>query len=174
MNRFKKVPVINDDGFTLAESVAIFHYLGRKRIIPERWYPSDVRSRMKIDEYLQWNHNNLLAAAGLLFRTTFVLQVDDEALIAQQKRTLVGILNVLENVWLCDKKFLVGSEITFPDLMAASVLEQVIGIKLFKVDAQIYPRISKWLDEVRKFFGPTYQEAHKYVYKYGENRAPMY
>lgn len=174
MNRFKKVPVISDDGFTLAESVAIFHYLGRKRIIPERWYPSDVRARMRIDEFLQWNHNNIFASAGLLFRVMFVLQVDDQEQIAQLKRTLIRSLNDLENVWLCDKKFLIGTEITYPDLVAVSVLEQVIGIKLFKVDAQIYPRITQWMNEVRSFFGSSYQEAHKYLYKYGENRAPMY
>lgn len=174
MNRFKKLPAISDDGFTLAESVAIFHYLGRKQIISERWYPSDVRARMKIDEYLQWHHNNLFMGAGMLFFMIFALQVDDPELIAQQKRTLIKNLDDLENIWLSDKRFLLGNEeITYPDLLAVSALEQVIGIKLFKVDEQIYPKITKWMGEVRKYFGPIYTEAHQIVYKYGEKRTPM-
>lgn len=168
------MPVISDDGFTLAESVAIFHYLGRKKIIPERWYPSDVRALMKLDEYLQWHHNNLFMGAGMLFFMIFAMQIDDEELIAQQKRTLIKNLNDLENVWLADSKFLIGDEITYPDLLAVSAIEQVVGIKLFRVDERLYPRITAWVAEVKLFFGSTFQEAHQIVYKYGKNRAPMY
>lgn len=176
VNRFHKVPAINDDGFKLAESVAIFHYLGRKRTIPERWYPSDIKALSRIDEYLQWQHNNLLMAAGMLFYMQTLTPMKTGKMpaqkeIDQQKRTLIKSLDDLENIWLKDNKFLAGNEVTFADLMAASTIEQVIGLRLFSFDANKHQKVQKWREAVREFFGPTFKEAHHFVYKYGEKLA---
>lgn len=173
VNRFHKVPAINDDGFKLAESVAIFHYLGRKTIIPERWYPSDIKALTRIDEYLQWQHNNLLTGAGMLFYMQMLTPMKTGVLptqkaIDQQMRTLIKNLDDLENIWLKDNKFLAGSEVSFADLMAASAMEQIIGLKLFSFESNKHQKVQKWLEEVRTFFGPTFKEAHHFVYKWGD------
>lgn len=172
VNRFHKLPAINDNGFKLSETVAIFHYLGRKEIIPERWYPKDLKTRTRIDEYLQWNHNNLHLGAGMLFFMQWVLPFrtgvkPTEKQIEAQKRTLVKCLDDLENIWLKDNKFLIGSEITFADLLAVSSLEQVIGMRLYELDEQRHSKVESWLREVRQFFGPAFKEAHQFVYKFG-------
>ena len=173
VNRFNKVPAINDNGFKLSESVAIFHYLGRKGIIPERWYPKDIKTLTRVDEYLEWNHNNISLSAGTLFYLQ-VLQPTKTGVppsaerIEQQKRTLTKALDDLEHLWLKDNKFLIGNDITFCDLIAVSMLEQVIGLNLFKLDEHRHAKVNKWLDEVRKYFGATYKQAHIYVYKFGE------
>lgn len=169
MNRFQKVPaIIDNDGFKLAESIAIYHYLGRKEIISERWYPRDVKARARIEEYLEWNHNNLLYGAGLLFAMRWVMKLDaGEKQVKTQEKILIRALNDLENIWLTDNKYLAGNEITFADLMAACNLEQVVGMKIFLLDADKYPKISKWFNEVRLFFGDHFKEAHHFVYKYG-------
>jgi glutathione S-transferase len=173
VNRFHKLPAINDNGFKLSESVAIFNYLGRKGAIPERWYPRDTKSLTKIDEYLQWQHNNLFMGAGILFYMQLVAPLRNGVLpsaeqIEFQKKNLVRNLNEMEYIWLHDTKFLTGNEITFADLMAASSIEQVVGMKLFKFEKYQHERVQKWLEEVRQYFGPTFKEAHRYVYKYGE------
>lgn len=156
----------------LSESVAIFHYLGRQRVIPERWYPTDLKSLARIDEYLEWNHNNLHIGAGMLF---YMIQVTPlltgeqptaEALLSQ-KRTLNRCLDDLENLWLRDNKFLTGNEISFADIVAASAVEQVIGMNLFKFEENRHNKVKKWLNDVKEFFGPHFKEAHKIVYKYG-------
>ena len=64
ISRFNKIPVIHHNGFKLTESVAIFHYLSRQGIIPSIWNPSDSKERAKIDEYNEWEHNNLRMTAG--------------------------------------------------------------------------------------------------------------
>lgn len=173
VNRFGKIPAINDNGFKLAESVAIFHYLGRKGIIPERWYPKDLRARTRIDEYLEWNQFNLFPGAGMYFmlsvlepmRTGEKPNMDQ---VEQQKRTLIRALNDLENLWLKDKKYLTGDEVTFADLMAICSLEQVVGLQIFQLDDQRHANIKNWMERVKAYFGPTYQKAHAYLYKFGE------
>lgn len=172
VNRFHKVPAINDNGFKLSESVAIFHYLGRKHVIPEKWYPSgDLKLLVRIDEYLEWQHNNLVASAGLMFRKLWVdpmvtgkdAQKDD---IEFYKKTLNKTLDDLENIWLRDSRFITGGDITFADLMAVSMLEQVVGLNIYSVNKQRHPKVAKWSDEVRQYFGDTFQQAHKFLYKY--------
>lgn len=172
VNRFHKVPAINDNGFKLSESVAIFHYLGRKQIIPEQWYPSrDFKSLVRIDEYLEWQQNNLVAAAGLMFRKLWMepmvtgkeAQKDD---IEFYKRTLNRTLDDLENIWLKDTKFVTGENISFADLMAVSMLEQVVGLNIYSVDGQKHPKVLKWSNDVRQYFGDAFQQAHKFLYKY--------
>jgi glutathione S-transferase len=173
VNRFHKLPAINDNGFSLSESVAIFHYLGRKEIIPERWYPRDLKSLTRIDEYLQWQHNNLFLGAGMLFYMQLVEPLRTGKLpsakdIERQKRTLIKNLDDLENIWLKDNKFLVANDITFADLMAASSLEQVLGMKLFSFEEGKHQKVQSWLESVRVFFGKDFKDAHMYVYRYGE------
>lgn len=174
VNRFNKVPAINDNGFKLTESVAIFHYLGRKGTIPERFYPrNDIKKLTRIDEYLEWHHNGLFASAGQLFYFNRPdLPPPSEDVNERLKKSLIGTLDVLENRWLEDSKFLAGDEVSYADLVAAVMFEQIIGTRLFKLDDTKYPKISKWLEEVKKVFGKDYADAHQFVYKYGERYGP--
>ena len=43
-------------------------YLVQKYKLPDHWYPSEPQRRAKIDEYLDWHHQNLrVGAAHTLF-----------------------------------------------------------------------------------------------------------
>lgn len=174
VNRFHKVPAINDNGFKLSESVAIFHYLGRMQIIPERWYPSkNFKALVRIGEYLEWQQNNLVIVAGQMFKKLWLepLVTGKEPKTDQAefyKKSLNRTLDDLETIWLKDSKFITGGEITFADLMAVSMLEQVMGLNLFKVDKTKHPKVAEWSDEVRQYFGDAFQQAHKFLYKFAK------
>lgn len=45
--------------------------------------------------------------------------------IMKYEKNMIEVLNVLENVWLKDKNFLTGSEISIADILGACEVEQV-------------------------------------------------
>jgi glutathione S-transferase len=179
VNRFNKVPAIKEGDLKLAESVAIFHCLGRREIIPSRWYPKDIKSLARIDEYLEWQHGNLLNEAGMLFYMQWVIpfqtgvkpKAED---IKNQIAALNRNLSDLEKIWLKKSDFLVGNEVTFADLMAVSIIEQVVGLNLFELDARKYPNVNKLMIDVRGYFGEPYEKAHKVVNDYGVKFKSMF
>ena len=45
-------------------------YLVQKYKLSDHWYSSDLQKRAKVDEYLEWHHQNLRkGAAGTIFET---------------------------------------------------------------------------------------------------------
>ncbi|GCB76170.1 hypothetical protein scyTo_0018307 [Scyliorhinus torazame] len=69
LNPMQKVPVIEDNGFVLTESVAILKYLATKYNVPQYWYPEDTMQRAKVDEYMAWQHANVRYHAAKVFIT---------------------------------------------------------------------------------------------------------
>ena len=49
---------------TIAESHAMMRYLAVSRGCADHWYPSDIRKRAKVDEYLDQHHNFLRQGCG--------------------------------------------------------------------------------------------------------------
>lgn len=172
VNRFQKVPCIVDGDFKLSESVAIFRYLmqTKKEHFDEHWYPSDLKTRALIDEYLEWQHNNTRLGCAMYFQSKFLIPklsgepVNENKLKAFQKQ-MEGALSSLENIWLesSDKKFLATKEISFADILAACELEQP---KMADYDPFAgRPKLSNWYNEVKLATAPYYEEAHVIVNK---------
>lgn len=59
INPTGRIPAIKDNanGVVLYESPAILQYLA-DRYGKQQYYPSDVRQRAKINEYLHWHHEH--------------------------------------------------------------------------------------------------------------------
>lgn len=159
----------------MSETVAIFHYLGRRKIIP---YPSDAKEVAKIDEFLSWHHNSLLTSTGLIFFNAWVkpftnIELPPHGQMVNTKNpknymVLDQSLLDLQNLWLKDQKFLVGEKATFADLIAACEIMQIIGMQIYALEGSKYPKVNKWLSDVRSEFNPEFDEAHKKVYRIGE------
>lgn len=166
VNRFNKVPAIIHNGFKLSESAAIFHYLGRQGIIPEQYYPKDMKLQAKIDEFLSWEHNGSRLASGFLFYLQWVQPImtgklESPEQLAKIKNNLEETLEVIENVWLKDTKFLTGDKITVADLFCASDIKQA---QVCNYDAtEFFPKIRVWLGHVQDEFNPHFDESHKFV-----------
>lgn len=152
VNRFQKVPcIVDDDGFKLSESVAIFRYLmaSKKDFFDEHWYPSDNTTRAKIDEYLEWQHNNTRLGSAMYFQSKFLIPkitgqpINENKLKAFQKQ-MEGALDLLETVWLqsADKSFLATKEISFADILAACELEQPKMVNKIKLKTVKYLKFS--------------------------------
>lgn len=189
VNRFRKVPAIVDGDFKLSESVAILRYLSRNYNFGT-WYPHDSLKQARVDEFLEWQHNNLRVGAGLYFQLKWLIpiltgQPTPQKRIEYVQAVLDQSIDTIENVWLADHKFLTGDEITVADLFAASDMEQPSKITLYELYAintnligiiseiagynvfENRPKLTNWLTEVKGAVGPLYDEAHKYVWNYG-------
>lgn len=135
VNRFRKVPVIDDNGFKLSETIAIFRYIVAKNpeLVADHWYPKDVQERAKVDEYLEWQHLGTRAACAGYVRTVFMtpLMKWNYKLNPKKVEAAKGILDknldLIEKIWLKDpeKRFLTNQEISFADLLAACEIDML-------------------------------------------------
>ncbi|KAK9504329.1 hypothetical protein O3M35_010689 [Rhynocoris fuscipes] len=172
INPFKKVPVIDDNGFLLTESVAIFRYLCRERSVPDHWYPKDSKLRARVDEYLEWQHNETRALCSLYFRLTVIEPLltgvqPHPKKVENFKNRVIEVCDKINNIWLKDnKKFITGNEITIADLLAIAELDQ---LKMTDYDpTEGRPAISNWMDRVRNRLNPYYNEVTQRVNKLAE------
>ncbi|XP_067640763.1 glutathione S-transferase theta-1 isoform X2 [Eurosta solidaginis] len=168
INRFQRVPCIIDDGFKLAESIAVLRYLSAKGKIPEHLYPKYFVEQARVDEFLEWHHLALRITCSLYFRTVWLDPLvtgerpeDDK--IEKLKNQMEGNLDIIENVWLAKTDFLTGQSLKVADIFAACEIEQT---RLADYDVRIkYPKIKAWLKRVRAGCNPHYDYAHQIVYK---------
>jgi len=169
INPHKKIPAINDNGFAVYESHTIMRYLSEK-FQKRQYYPTDLKKKTLIDEYLDWHHTNIRPAASGYFRQKFLLPLQgikvSEDTLAKSVQNLQEVLKSFENVFLKDTPFINSQEMSIADLSAYSELEQ---LELIDYDWRTgHPKLTSWglkirqqipaqhLDEV---FGPLYRVA---------------
>jgi len=163
-----KLPIIDDDGFVMAESVAILRYLARERKVADHWYPSDSMKQFRVDEYLEWQHLTARRLCMAFFQAKFLLPMvnntpANETEVEKAFQAMLPCLKQMEEIWLDGgkKKFLIGDEITVADLLGLCELEQP-GMADYDVFAR-HPILGAWRDRVRQVVGPHYETAHRVV-----------
>lgn len=82
-----------------------------------------------MDEYLEWQHENVRMGCAMYFRKKVVEPllrkvVPDEAEIAKWFHLMEKSLDTVENQWLQNTKFIAGDKITAADIFAACEIEQ--------------------------------------------------
>ncbi|XP_040897525.1 glutathione S-transferase theta-1a [Toxotes jaculatrix] len=162
----RKVPVMKDGSFVLTESIAILKYMVQKysRSVADHWYPADLQQRALVNEYLSWQHMNLLShgAKVFLLRTMFPVimgfEVPKEKMDAAVE-DLNQSLNLLEEKFLQNKLFIVGDKISLADLVALITIMQPVGTGLDVFQGR--PKLIAWRERVKKECGEKlFDEAH--------------
>ncbi|CAM4874568.1 unnamed protein product [Rotaria socialis] len=163
INPFKKVPVIDDFGFVLTESVPILQYLADKHKKHD-WYPTDLHKRARVNEYTSWQHLNLRLNGSMLFQTKVIIpvarnkpasQTDLEKFHKRWEEATGG----LENVWLHRSSYLAGDHITIADLLGVCEMMQPVSAG-YHVDTAKFPRVQDWMERVKDQTQPHFDEAH--------------
>uniref|UniRef100_A0A670JRP2 glutathione transferase n=1 Tax=Podarcis muralis TaxID=64176 RepID=A0A670JRP2_PODMU len=163
----KKVPVLRDEAFVLSEGTAILLYLSRKYNTPDHWYPSDVQKRAKVDEYLSWHQANIRANAPKAMWIKVLIPLFTGQPLPPEKlqevmEGLSACLTQLEELFLQDKPFLVGSEVSLADLVAIVELMQPVGVGCDIFEGR--PRLAKWRDRVEEAIGKElFLQAHQLI-----------
>uniref|UniRef100_A0A8I6A5Y5 glutathione transferase n=1 Tax=Rattus norvegicus TaxID=10116 RepID=A0A8I6A5Y5_RAT len=160
VNPLRKVPALKDGDFVLAE---------RKYKAPDHWYPQDLQTRARVDEYLAWQHTALRSCCSramwqkMMFPVFLGQPVPPERL-ASTLAELDGCLQMLEDKFLQNKAFLTGPHISVADLVAITELMHPVsaGCKIF----ESRPKLAAWRQRVEAAVGESlFQEAHEVVLK---------
>lgn len=165
INPLQRVPAIDDNGFILAESAAIYRYLASKYNVPEHWYPrADLKKQARVDEYLNWHHVNTRMNAMMTFRHQFINTIRGKPVkhdeVKRFKAELAKTIKHLDTYYLQDKDFLCGNEISVADLQALCELEQLRGVG----DENLYmsnERLKAWAERVKARVQPHFQYANE-------------
>ncbi|XP_014254251.1 glutathione S-transferase theta-1-like [Cimex lectularius] len=164
INPFKKVPVIDDNGFILTESVAILRYLCRQYNVQDHWYPNNSKLRARVDEYLEWQHIGTRAPCALyvwdkVFTPLLTGVGTNERRLNNSFKRMEDSCNCINDIWLKDgKKFLTSYSISIADLLGVTELEE---LKLTGYDPKEgRPALAAWMERVRNATNPHYDKVH--------------
>lgn len=131
-----------------------------------------------VDEFLEWQHNNVRVACAMYFQTKWLRPLmEGKQPSANKLSALAGYmettLDLMENVWLQsnEKRFLASNEISFADIIAACEIEQT---RIADYDPFAgRPKLNKWWNDVKEQTNPYYDEAHKILNKIVDKKSKL-
>lgn len=147
LNPNQRMPVLQEDGFTLWESNAIVEYLASKK---DGWLPRDTRDRLALTKWLYWESNHWDPACAIfvferLVKPFFGLGETSESEIARGEALFKRLADVL-NGQLERHRYVTGDSLSIADLAIASplcVAEQVA------YPLEEYRAIQRWQAELK-------------------------
>ena len=139
LNPNGRVPVIDDDGFVLSESMAINLYLSKKYESP--LYPSDPRNEALAWQWSLWETDRLdRQIVNYVRHTTEFPEAERKKEIAEAAwQQVTESFDVLEAA-LAKAEWLAGPAFTVGDLNVAAALSRALAI-----DTKKWPRTQAWL-----------------------------
>lgn len=142
LNPNGRIPVIDDDGFVLWESIAINLYLAEKYGKAPLW-PSTVQDRALTNQWSYWAMTEVEPSLVTLLQNRMFLPPEQrsEKAVAEAVEKIKAPLAVIEQ-HLGNREYLVAKDFTIADLNAASVWN--IGT-MVGVDFSSAPKTKAWL-----------------------------
>ena len=139
-----KIPTIVDGDFTLWESHAILRYLHQSKYTPDHWYPADPMLRGRVDQYLDWHHQNIRIGLSGYIVLKYMKKPASPAAIDEYFILIKKSLLLIENFWLKDpeQKYLINNELTIADLSAACEIGTLLGFENEGINLEKdYPKV---------------------------------
>ncbi|XP_054711351.1 uncharacterized protein LOC129220941 [Uloborus diversus] len=165
MNPQHTVPVINDDGFCLTESRAIVTYLVNKYAPNHPIYPEDPKKRAVIDRMLYLDAGLFAAIRDI----TMPLWLKGTPPSQEKLEAIKKHLNIFEES-LGKTSYAAADHITLADFSFTANIEH---LKIIDIDLSGYPRITAWMQKLKKEI-PNFHEINEVpvqkVIEYFKNR----
>ena len=164
INRFGRVPALDDDGFRLSESGAISRYLASKA--DSVLYPSnDAGKRAHIDQWMDYAGHHVRAnMAKVLFNKMFAPMLElepDEKSLAEGIANLDACLPIVDAA-LGDTNFIAGDAMTIADTAMLAAMEP---FEVLDYDISAHDNVKCWRETAMQ--QDWYQRVHAH---YGAER----
>jgi glutathione S-transferase len=140
-----RLPAIDDDGFTLWESLAITLYLAKKHAVG-RLYPATLEGEAKAWQWSLWSVQEVDRGVNIwsLHAVRLPPEDRDPQRLAEALKVLEPPFKVLDGA-LAGRSYLLGEEFTVADLNVAAVISRAIDM-----DLSAKPRMGEWLQRCLK------------------------
>lgn len=140
LNANARVPVIDDDGFILCESMAINFYLAKKHNSP--LYPADPKNEALALQWSLWETDRLDRQMTTWAQHTSMLPEAErnKALAESTWAEIEAALNVLEGA-LKKSRWLAGTDFSIADLNVAAAMFRALSMDLAR-----WPGVKDWLE----------------------------
>jgi glutathione S-transferase len=138
------VPVIDDDGLVLFESVPICLYIAKK-YVPTTLYVDSIKDEGLLLQWSVWamteleKHNETAS----LHVTWYLAAKRDASIAAREQAEVVRCLTMLEEA-IKESGFLVANRFTIADLIVSEVLTSLIHAK---IDLKPFPVVKRYLKD---------------------------
>jgi len=183
--------VDKQDDFGVSESHSILRYLAEKFFPDSHWYPTNLKTRTKINNYLDWHAATIrqtFVVTGLAMIPAFG-EPKQEAYSTLLKDALYGSpspmwrdradngllaqLKVINDRWLRSSRYLAGDEVTIADLSLFGDCGYILH--LFNADFKKFQKLHTWYNEMDKEFGklPARKNYIENMIKFGDAFKPF-
>lgn len=146
LNAFGEVPVLDDDGIIIPDSLAILVYAARK-VGPSHWLPTDPVVEAHIQRWLSVVAGKIaygVAAARLI--TVFGAPFNTDEVIKRAHATLAVLEKTLE-----DQRWIAGTD--EPSIADIALYSYVERAPEGNVDLSDYPKVQAWLRQIEDLPG---------------------
>jgi glutathione S-transferase len=133
LNPMGLVPVIDDGGFILRESNTIIRYLAAKHGRTEL-YPADLKSRARVEAWMDWASADLYTGARPVFLGLFVKMpaFQDAKLIEAGINDWTKQMTLLDQQLADHGPYLMGQSFTLADVPAGLIVNRWFAIEFKK------------------------------------------
>ena len=141
MNPFGEIPILDDDGFILRDSMAILVYMATKHNL-DAWYPNNAQDRALVTQWLSSSVNNVMHGPGdarLIDKFGYTLNRETAHEISAR---ILGIMNT----HLANREWLELGRCTIADIACMPY----IGVSYEGgVSLEPYPNIRAWIARIK-------------------------
>ncbi|SPP86436.1 uncharacterized protein LOC117588487 [Drosophila guanche] len=156
MNPQKEIPVLDDDGFYLSESIAIMQYLCDKYAASSSTlYPQDVNHRALVNQRLCFNMGFYYAPISAHSMAPIFFDYERTPMSLKKVKNALEVFETyLERL---GSKYAAGDDVTIADF---SLISATICLEAIDFDLSPYPLVNKWYNNFKEEYPQLWEIAN--------------